>query len=169
MLDKIEERLLPIPEMLIDEQMRFWGSVKRLGPDDCWNWTGSKADRGYGQIRINRRNYTSTRVAYYLTYGEPGPIRVLHDCNNNLCCNPKHLYLGTQSQNMKQRHLDGRYDSRGSLNSRAKFYDSDIIKIRKLGQTQTAAAIAKHYGVGPSSIEDILNYVTYAQINASSV
>ncbi len=75
----------------------------------CWNWTGCLV-RGYGQISINYKLQLVHRVIYQELCGpipEDKPC-VLHHCDNPKCCNPKHLYAGTQQDNINDREKRNR-------------------------------------------------------------
>lgn len=158
-MDGIEARLRPIPEMLISDTWRFWMKVNKT--DYCWIWQGGKKD-GYGTFTMSGIYYPAHRVSYYLAHGEPGPIRVLHECNNTRCVNPAHLYLGSHSQNMLQAYSDGRKSNRGTLNPRSKLYDSDLTKIRELAaQGIPHPEIGSIYNMTKASIWQIVNYDTY--------
>lgn len=85
---------------------RFWSKVKILGDDDCWEWQKAKHGLGYGAFRISHpvRMVVAHRFAWELTYGEiPIGLCVLHACDNPSCCNPKHLFLGTRTDNNRDK------------------------------------------------------------------
>lgn len=89
----------------------FWSKVNILGENDCWEWNGkTRLPAGYGRMHFNGKDDTSNRIAWIITNGEiPKGMFVCHHCDNPSCCNPKHLFLGTFSDNMqdmwnKQRH-----------------------------------------------------------------
>lgn len=90
--------------------MRFHGRVDHSsGPDACWPWKGALHRQGYGLVAVNRRMYSASRLAYQLIAGEiPKDMQVMHICDNPPCCNPKHLRLGTQDENAKDRKNKGR-------------------------------------------------------------
>jgi len=94
---------------------RFWGKIDRSGgPDVCWNWVAksrSKSGRGYGVFRnSDGRNEQAHRVAWKLTNGPiPDGLLGCHKCDNVLCCNPAHLFLGTPKQNTDDMLAKGRH------------------------------------------------------------
>jgi hypothetical protein len=56
----------------------------------------------------------SHRAAWKLTHGPiPDGLQVLHRCDNPPCCNPAHLFLGTQQDNIADMHKKGRYRKKG--------------------------------------------------------
>jgi hypothetical protein len=76
-----------------------------VDPDTgCHVWTGGRASKGYGQLRIGVH-----RLAWELANGPiPEGMQVLHRCDNPRCCNPDHLMLGTQAENMADMRRKGR-------------------------------------------------------------
>lgn len=79
---------------------RFWAKVRK-GPG-CWEWTARRDPSGYGRFAFRGRNSMAYRTSWTLNCGEIPPGRmVLHTCNNRACVRPDHLYLGDQSDNMR--------------------------------------------------------------------
>lgn len=100
---------------------RFWSKVIRGGENECWPFTGPvRGDRGHRGFTIGLRDYYAHRVAYALaTGGDPrrlGDPQVLHHCDNPPCCNPRHLFLGTNADNVADKVAKGR-QSRGEAHS----------------------------------------------------
>lgn len=83
---------------------KFWGKVDVRGPGECWPWLGYVGPSGHGLTTHQCTSMYASRKAWILTHG---PIRdgksALHLCDNGICCNPDHLYLGTRANNMVDR------------------------------------------------------------------
>lgn len=86
---------------------RFYGYVNRGAPDECWMWTGGRAN-GYGAMSVGSLVVKAHRVAFLLANGYMPVDDVLHSCDVPLCCNPAHLREGTHQQNMDDMAERGR-------------------------------------------------------------
>jgi len=76
---------------------------------DCWEYQGGKNNIGYGMIRDEMKMRTTHRVSYEEHKGPiPKGMCVCHTCDNPICCNPDHLWLGTMKQNMHDMLNKGR-------------------------------------------------------------
>ena len=93
---------------------RYWAKVVMgATPDDCWSWSAWTNDCGYGQIRIGpkgSRRLSAHRFSAMLHFGMfDRRMWVLHTCDNPQCTNPRHLYLGDQSDNERDKVERGRH------------------------------------------------------------
>lgn len=93
--ERILARSIPVPE------------------SGCWLWEGTTDPKGYGSLSIKDDRYRAHRISYLAFIGDPGSLFVCHKCDVPGCVNPKHLFLGTHSDNMidsvrKRRHRSSR-------------------------------------------------------------
>lgn len=76
----------------------------------CLEWQGWTDKKGYGDFWLNGENYKAHRVSLMLqNIDVPDNLFVCHKCDNPRCVNPNHLFLGTQSDNEKDKVAKGRH------------------------------------------------------------
>jgi hypothetical protein len=127
---------------------------------DCWLWTGTKNDYGYGiflmpgekSIRAHRYSYE-----FFTKQKIPNGMIIMHLCDNPPCVNPDHLRVATKRENNadtanKHRHHYGLDHWNGRLSN------DDIANIR--ASTEPKTMLAKKYGVNYSHIWRIQNKQT---------
>lgn len=92
---------------------RFWSKINVKGANECWPWKNSlRGSLGYGQFRIGDKICDAHRVALELKNGPlPKGRYVCHSCDSPKCCNPRHLFAGTQKNNMDDMTEKGRGDN----------------------------------------------------------
>lgn len=124
----------------------------------CWLWLGLPTKDGYGQIGVRGVNYRAHRLSYTIHKDEiPDGLFVCHQCDNPLCVNPNHLFLGTQQDNVndevaKKRHVHGFNHYRSKLNN----VDIDIM-VHLLSKGFTHQYIGKKLGISTSNVHGIAN------------
>lgn len=143
----------------------FWKRVDRQGVDACWPWIGAqtkgaKNPTPYGQLGWRGKVERAHRVAFELVKGEIQPdAMVLHTCDNTLCCNPKHLYIGDHAQNMRDMVERQRRKGIGigAANGRAKLNQKQANEIRNVYAAGIVQQdIADAYGVSQNAISKII-------------
>lgn len=121
--------------------------VDRPAGDVCWLWPNWCDADGYGEFRADGQRLAH-KAAYLIYNGDiPAGQIVMHTCDVPSCCNPAHLVLGTQRDNMQDMANKGRSLS-GERNPHAKLTDDAVRDMR----TRHAAgvpvtALASEYGV----------------------
>lgn len=78
---------------------RFFNSIDKVG---CWEWQGTLNEDRYGIFRLQGKRIKAHRFSFSLYKGDiPKDKVVRHNCDNAKCCNPNHLQLGTQEENIQ--------------------------------------------------------------------
>jgi hypothetical protein len=117
------------------------------------------------------RTVFAHRIAYELAVGPiPDGMKVLHACDNPPCCNPDHLSVGTQSDNVTDAMQKGRMKTkRGSNHKLAKLTEAQVAQIRLAyvpgsSGERSITGLAAKFGVGKSSIHRILHRQTWGHV-----
>ena len=145
---------------------RFWSKVLKGKADDCWNWEAGRTPRGYGSFaigrrRIDRRMISAHRQAYQLAIGPiPQGHYVCHSCDNPPCCNPGHLFVGTQHDNMRDMLTKGRgkkTTGAGELVGTARLTWPQVVAIRQIykGGEVTQSQLGERFRVADTTISRI--------------
>ena len=152
---------------------RVLSRVTRIPFAGCWIFTGATNESGYGIVGTGPRgspNDRAHRITYKHFVGEiPSGMFVCHQCDTPSCCNPEHLFLGTNQDNVNDMVKKGRNKKPprnlhvvGSIHPRAKLHESQIRTIREkycCGATQQE--LADWYGVARQTISKVVNFKRY--------
>jgi hypothetical protein len=150
-------------------QKRFWSYVKIGEPTECWPWLAGCFDNGYGQFRLGKRKVKAHRCAYELTKGAlPTGLLGCHSCDNRPCCNPAHVFPGTNADNAHDRDKKGRTSKDHSPRLPGELNPSAILKRRqvegircRVARGERRKSLASEFGVSYSTINAIMQGKTW--------
>lgn len=131
---------------------RFWSKVDKSG--ECWVWTASLQNKGYGQFQMRGKMMLAHRVSWEL---ENGPIPdnqcVLHRCDNRKCVRTAHHFLGTKADNNADMHSKGR--ARAGRNV-TRIKSETFEAIRDEAKRHSRRDVAIQFGLSKSHIARII-------------
>lgn len=104
------------PRRQASAEDRFWPKVDKRGPvvtpelGPCWMWIAACFWDGYGIFGVARTSLKAHRFSWQLAHGAiPQGLHCLHRCDNRRCVNPAHLFLGTNTDNIRDMVKKGRH------------------------------------------------------------
>ncbi len=150
---------------------RFWSKINVHGATqshvphlgNCWEWTGARNDRGYGQLRFGKRVLYAHRLMWEHAHGSPPGDVVMHLCDNPGCVRPEHLRAGTLADNARDCFAKGRARGllthervRGEKNHVAKLTRDDVETIRAEPCVRgSGVRLARRFGVSTAVISKV--------------
>ena len=146
----------------------FFARFKDLPSSSCWVWPGVKTEGGYGRATIAGVACKAHRLAAFFSgkisslHGQsPDKLpadNVLHTCDNPACCNPLHLFVGSQAENIQDMFEKKRNPARphGENNHAAKLSDQQVAEIKSLAGTIRNAEIARMFQISKTHVGHIL-------------
>lgn len=171
---------MPPPNTVSDPIERFWSFVdKTTTPDGCWTWTGHKDKSGYGKISVFEdgkwKTFRAHKYAAELITGKlPDGVHALHHCDNPPCVryHTKHVFTGTQMDNMRDKVIKGRqakgygvFGRKGESINTAKLTEEKVREIkRRLLAGEAPAKIAPDFGVTAPAVFSIKNRRTWKHV-----
>jgi hypothetical protein len=164
----------PLPPLSEKDIARFWSHVDKRGPDECWPWTKGRFTSGYGSFYAGKHGALSAnRVALFLATGDdPFPFLACHTCDWPPCCNGRHLFKGTASDNTRDAVSKGRWNPpsgdthpwrtrptlvrRGSKHGHAKLTEEQVLELReKRASGWLLTDLATRFGITKGAVSTI--------------
>ena len=151
----------------MEQEFRFWRKVDKSKA--CWNWTGALT-KGYGYLSKDSKKYYAHRYSWIIHNGLiPENLCVLHKCDNPLCVNPDHLFLGTTLDNVKDKIAKGRNrwgSCFGEKNGFSKLNNEKVLAIKQhRSEGKSLCKIAEIIGVSKSTVGNVLTGKNWRNIN----
>ncbi len=194
---------IPVPSrvnLTEKDRGRIFSQINKDGPmhpyapekGRCWLWTGGLTHEGYAATVIEGKRSRVHRALFLDMRGGLAPNEnACHSCDVRNCCNPDHIFPGTQGDNIrdmvsKNRQATGdrngsrihreklpRGDfhhskiypeklARGSRHGLAKLTESIVLEIR--GSALPIYRLAVKFSVSQTTIIDVLNRRTWRHI-----
>ena len=153
----------------IDPLTRLLNGYKEDKVTGCWEWQKAKDKDGYGQITIFRKSIKAHRFSYMQHNGMiPKSWMVCHKCHNPKCINPKHLFVGTNSDNMLHSSIDKRLNCNhqlGEKNPYNKLKEATVKRVYQLSKEEkTSKYISEITSVPMSNVRNIRYGYTWSHI-----
>lgn len=145
-----------------DEIIQRSFSKIQISEKGCWIWTGIKQGSGklYGRVK---HNVSAHRFFYEFYNGKiPQGMNVCHRCDDPTCCNPNHLFLGTQKENVHDAMSKGRLP-RGLTHGMAVLTEEKVLAIRNDPRPQRA--IARDYNLAQSHVWRIKHGLSWRHLS----
>jgi hypothetical protein len=179
------------PDMFsVQDVERFWSNVKIGRDDECWPWQSHLDGHGYGIFFIGQKRFAAHRIALTLSIGGlNAALNSCHSCDTPICCNPRHLFAGTQADNIQDMIRKGRDGcltknklsgdrhwmrkkpeliARGERANKSALTEADIRAIRGEYQPQAKGAnlydLSRKYGISATTICNIVNRKTWKHV-----
>lgn len=144
----------------VDTRKRFDSFVMPEPNSGCHLWLGglsggNSRSEAYGGFWLDGKATLAHRQAYVWEHGEiPDGLVICHRCDNSLCVNPEHLFVGTYSDNVQDMLTKRRGNPRrGDTHPCAKLTteEVDFVRVTKMENS----TLARVLGVNPSTISRI--------------
>jgi len=144
---------------------RFLDGIELRRPSECWPWIMGVVSKGYGSFSIHDRTHLAHRISWILNNDSiPEGLCVLHHCDNRVCVNPNHLFLGTNGDNCHDMKNKGRAAHPiGELHPLHKLTWAKVDQIRQLAQLGNCSdkALGQMFEVSAACIGAVLRNQTW--------
>lgn len=147
-----------MPENIELTKARFWSRVDVGKKDECWLWQAGVDWDGYGLFKVKGVSNRSNRMAYAFAIGSiPADMKIIHSCDNPGCCNPRHLSVGTNLDNARDRITRDRQAKGTSINT-CKLTEEQVLYIRQRYAEGDIRQIdlAREFGITQVNVSEIV-------------
>lgn len=144
---------------------RFWKKVEVKSVRECWLWTANTNGK-YGILKAGtgRANTYAHRLSWELKNGKiPRGMLICHHCDNPICVNPDHLFLGTAKDNVQDMIRKGRGGTIGIKHPLRKLNVSDVVAIRS--SKDSIRKLAERYMVHHEQIRRVKKHMSWKTVN----
>lgn len=137
-----------------------------IRPSGCWEWTTKPNNSGYPVFFVGNKIFRlAHRVSWLLHYGDiPFGRMVCHTCDNRICVNPDHLYLGLPNDNAADASERGRL-KRGVDNPQCKLSPDLVLQIYRA--SGSIVAIARRFSVPRTNVSNIKHGYTWSHLTGA--
>ncbi len=152
----------------------FLKKTRKDSKTGCLLWIGSKLPDGrYGGVGLMGKWWLAHRAAWLLFKGtDPGERCVCHHCDNGLCVNVDHLFIGSHGDNMRDMEKKGRsLHLSGEEHGRAKLNWEEVRQIRRLHKSGKAIrAIARMFPfINRQTVSAVVKFQTWITNKSHSI
>lgn len=160
--------MINLPNLTHAQIKTFWARVTIKSENECWPWKeGSSLERP--RVWFDGISFIASRIAFLIEKENPKENLVCHSCDNERCCNPNHLFIGTHKQNSSDASFKGRLFGKhvglGEKQHLAILNDESVKHIRFLGSLGLSTKeLAVKYNVTRSTIIRVINRKTWKHL-----